>query len=1008
MEDEHGNGLISPSLSAVSSAPCQIMGFWEYLGAPQPYKEGAGSTAGKHTESRDRGQRQDHPPGDPQHRDRGQRQDHPPGDTQHQDRGQRQDHPPGDTQHQDRGQRQDRPPGDTQHRDRGQRHDRPPRDRQTDRQFTGLMVPLRVLLAMLALTPPPTPLVHCATHTEAAPKSGTVFVSEALRRAEERVNTAYTRSRERTKAALDEGSLSPSDLLTLFKQPAPETRSAVRAAELLDNTVEIIRQMVYTQEMELKNITELLTPQDLQALAEATGCSTQTRPPHCGLSCLDSKYRSITGACNNRKFPLWGASNTPYARWLPAEYDDGFSLPRGWNSEKLHHGFTLPPVRRVSHEVLYTRNENISLDESYSHMLVEWGQWIDHDLDLTPQSASTAAFHSGVDCSRSCTQRSPCFPIQIPEDDPRSCGEVECMPFFRSAPACVGGGEGQLGLVGLLSGRLGPREQLNSISSFVDASVVYGSSAPLAMALRNQSSQRGLLAVNQHASDQGLAYLPYLQSGHQDPCSRPRNDSADEPASNTTSCFKAGDSRANEHLGMQALHTLFLREHNRLALELGKLNPHWSGETIYQETRKLLGAVHQVLTWRDYLPRILGPDSSPRLLPPYAGYRPLADPRIANVFATAAFRFAHVTIQPQLFRLDQNYSQSPAHPSIQLHQSFFSSWRLVHEGGVDPLIRGLVLNPAKLQTQTQMMPEELTERLFQAQGALSLDLASLNLQRGRDHGLPGYNAWRRLCGLSAPRDVSELGSVLSSPSLAEKLSALYGTPENIDVWIGAISEPLLGGARVGALLACLLGRQFKALRDGDRFWWEREGVFSAAQRSELRRVSLSRIICDNTRIQRLPRDVFNRNQYPQDFVSCDSAAIPRLHLSAWREETDDPQCGALPRVDHSFSVRCRHSVFFECHPGYRLEGPASMTCDPERGEWSQPTPICQDTGSGPPRVTYIITAVIVVIGSAALISLLVTCHRRFSEKRRRPLIGGQCKGGCPGPEGGPDSTGGLH
>ncbi|XP_041075162.1 eosinophil peroxidase [Polyodon spathula] len=993
-----------------------------------------------------------------------------------------------------------------------------------------------------------------------------------------------------TKAALDEGSLSPSDLLTLFKQPAPETRSAVRAAELLDNTVEIIRQMVYTQEMELKNITELLTPQDLQALAEATGCSTQTQPPHCGLSCFDSKYRTITGACNNRKFPLWGASNTPYVRWLPAEYDDGFSLPRGWNSERLHHGFTLPPVRRVSHEVLYTRNENISLDESYSHMLVEWGQWIDHDLDLTPQSASTAAFHSGADCSRSCTQRSPCFPIQIPVDDPRSCGEVECMPFFRSAPACVGSGEGQSGLAGLLSGRLGPREQLNSISSFVDASVVYGSSAPLAMALRNQSSQRGLLAVNQHASDQGLAYLPYLQSGHQDPCSRPRNHSADEPASNTTSCFKAGDSRANEHLGMQALHTLFLREHNRLALELGKVNPHWSGETIYQETRKLLGAVHQVLTWRDYLPRILGPDSSPKLLPPYTGYRPLADPRIANVFATAAFRFAHVTIQPQLFRLDQNYSQSPAHPNIQLHQSFFSSWRLVHEGGVDPLIRGLVLNPAKLQTQTQMMPEELTERLFQAQGALSLDLASLNLQRGRDHGLPGYNAWRRLCGLSAPRNVSELGSVLSSPSLAEKLSALYGTPENIDVWIGAISEPLLRGARVGALLACLLGRQFRELRDGDRFWWEREGVFSAAQRSELRRVSLSRIICDNTRIQRLPRDVFIRNQYPQDFLSCDSAAIPRLHLSAWKEETRgtlnqsplptphhsphsplsqtcsvvhsplptphhsshsplsdlqcgarpsphptpltsisslrpavwcaplcrslslltvslltllsqtcsvvrspvsitlsphsplsdlqcgalprvdhslsslslsslsslrpavwcappcrslslltlslsslsslrpatcsvvrspvsltlsphsplsdlqcDLQCGALPRVDHSFSVRCGRSVFFECHPGYRLEGLPSVTCDPERGEWSQPTPICHGHWKW-----FIITAVITVIGSAVLISLLVTCHRRFSEKRRSPLIGGQCKGGCLGQEGGPDNTGGIH
>lgn len=55
-----------------------------------------------------------------------------------------------------------------------------------------------------------------------------------------------------------------------------------------------------------------------------------------------------------------------------------------------------------------------------------------------------------------------------------------------------------------------------------------------------------------------------------------------------------GDSRANEHLGMIALHTLFLREHNRLVKELHLLNPHWSPDTLYQEARKIMGAIHQV------------------------------------------------------------------------------------------------------------------------------------------------------------------------------------------------------------------------------------------------------------------------------------------------------------------------------------------------------------------------------------------------------------------------------
>lgn len=68
------------------------------------------------------------------------------------------------------------------------------------------------------------------------------------------------------------------------------------------------------------------------------------------------------------------------------------------------------------------------------------------------------------------------------------------------------------------------------------------------------------------------------------------------------------------------------------------------------------------------------------MLPPYTGYNESVDPRIANVFATAAFRFAHVTISPHISRLDENYEENPNYPSISLHQSFFSPWRIIEEG----------------------------------------------------------------------------------------------------------------------------------------------------------------------------------------------------------------------------------------------------------------------------------------------------------------------------------------
>lgn len=80
----------------------------------------------------------------------------------------------------------------------------------------------------------------------------------------------------------------------------------------------------------------------------------------------------------------------------------------------------------------------------------------------------------------------------------------------------------------------------------------------------------------------------------------------------------------------------------------------------------------------------------------------------------------------------------------------------------------------------------------------------------------GYNAWRRFCGLSQPQNLAQLSRVLKNQELARKFLNLYGTPANIDIWIGAIAEPLLPGARVGPLLACLFEHQFRRARDGDR------------------------------------------------------------------------------------------------------------------------------------------------------------------------------------------------
>lgn len=151
-----------------------------------------------------------------------------------------------------------------------------------------------------------------------------------------------------------------------------------------------------------------------------------------------------------------------------------------------------------------------------------------------------------------------------------------------------------------------------------------------------------------------------------------------------------------------------------------------------------------------------------------------------------------------------------------LQKAFFSPWRLVDEGGVDPLLRGLIAVPAKLKTPHENLNTELTEHLFEVAHAVALDLAAINIQRGRDHALPSYNTWRRYCNLSEAETFDDLKREISSQTVRDKLRELYGHPGNMDIWVGGILEDQIDGAKVGPTFRCLLVEQFRRLRDGDR------------------------------------------------------------------------------------------------------------------------------------------------------------------------------------------------
>ena len=97
------------------------------------------------------------------------------------------------------------------------------------------------------------------------------------------------------------------------------------------------------------------------------------------------------------------------------------------------------------------------------------------------------------------------------------------------------------------------------------------------------------------------------------------------------------------------------------------------------------------------------------------------------------------------------------------------------------------------------------------------DLASLNIQRGRDHGLPDYNTVRQAFGLSA---VSDFDGISPYPDVQAKLASVYLTCDDVDPGVGMLAEPAVGGGMGGETLRATLVDQFVRVRDGDRFWYE--------------------------------------------------------------------------------------------------------------------------------------------------------------------------------------------
>jgi peroxidase len=534
-------------------------------------------------------------------------------------------------------------------------------------------------------------------------------------------------------------------------------------------------------------------------------------------SSLAAENRTLNGTGNNLNLVNQGAAVTPMIRF---GYGSQFSSAEG--------GMIGDNIRANARDIsnaIFKQTHSVRSQRGLSDYIWAWGQFVGHDTDLVTSSNGAVVNGSA--------------PIAI--NDPLDPLGPQPIPFTRANHGTTASGGG---------GRSGggtSRSTINEVTSYIDASQSYGSSEARASALRTTGGKLLL-------GDNNL--LPLNTMGLEMENRSPLPNSL---------MFAAGDIRANENPLLTSLQTVFAREHNRLVDVIAAQQPLTTEEERFQLARKLVGAEMQIITYREFLPALVGHGASTPRAEAYA-YTSSLNASVTNAFAHAAYRFGHSAVSSTMNLVDELGQDAG---DLSLRSAFFNPTLLTDDPQLmDDLLRGAARQ--KSQEIDTLIVDDLRSFLFGPPGAGGLDLAAINIQRGRDAGLPHYASLRNSHGLGWTTNFAQ---ITTDADLAGRLSALYGgNVDNIDAWVGGLAENHVPGASVGPFMKAVIESQFRRLRDGDRLFYlsNAAGLYTnktinpeIAAIVDLNALRLSDILRWNTDISSLQGNVFFAVPEPQ-------------------------------------------------------------------------------------------------------------------------------------------------
>ncbi|XP_071039639.1 dual oxidase 2 [Parasteatoda tepidariorum] len=409
------------------------------------------------------------------------------------------------------------------------------------------------------------------------------------------------------------------------------------------------------------------------------------------------------------------------------------------------------------------------------------------------------------------TRRPSCppsyFNVDIPSEHDFKVTGLNQMPFIRSRYDKKSGKSP--------NNRL---KQLNGATAWIDGSAIYGTTKSEADALR--SFQNGCLKT---MDKEGL--YPVLNEEFLSYLSPSRNISDSKIKKEK---FRVGNHFAHESPFVLVMNIVFFRLHNILASTMCEKFQDWNDERCFNEARKRVVAIMQNIIVNEWLPAFLG-----EKLPDYRRYDPSIDPSISNVFQSAAMRFGHTMVPRGVYR--RSNTDKCENSVIRLCESFYDAKEIVYRSGIENLILGMTFQAAEKEDISVV--DDLRSYLHGPPEFTRRDLIALNIQRGRDHGLPGYGFARKM--LLPQENITEFSfetmANLSYPEyeqlILKVLPKYYTSMDEVDIFLGGLLETKNG---MGPVFKEVIREQFIRIRNGDRFWFQnKENEFFTRQEIDI-------------------------------------------------------------------------------------------------------------------------------------------------------------------------------